>query len=175
MKGHPDVIDKCFQTEMKLWKKGEKTIWRSLKPYSLPRQVGRLVDFVSNIHHFPKEIKTKFFSPQDTPAVGPNDLRTRYNVTDWATPNVNNTQAVAEFQGQYYSQSDLNQFFGQFQPGKNSTVAKIIGPNNGNAPGIEAELDIQYIMGVNPNTATYFYSQVGDVVAVVVLLALMQL
>lgn len=80
-------------------------------------------------------------------------------MTDFSPSNVNNTQAVAEFQGQYYSPQDLTQFFSQFFPGKNSTVAGVIGPNSAGSPGVEAELDIQYIMGVNPNAPTYFYSQ----------------
>jgi hypothetical protein len=52
---------------------------------------------------------------------------------------------VAEFQGQYYSPSDLTQFFSQYFPGKNSTVAGVIGPNMAGSPGVEAELDIQVI------------------------------
>ena len=69
--------------------------------------------------------------------------------------------AVAEFQGQYYSPSDLKQFFAQFVKNSNAdTVAGVRPPNsnNPNAPGTEASLDIQYIMGVAPNITTYFYA-----------------
>ncbi len=77
--------------------------------------------------------------------IGPNDLRTRYNVTDVSAGRQwNATQAVAEFQGQYYSQSDLTQFFQQYQPGNYvQQPAGVIGPNQSGDPGVEAELDIQ--------------------------------
>lgn len=161
----PAQINAALNTDIRMWRSKNadsmgKTTWRSVVPYSFPSHLQGMVDYVSNIHHFPKPRKGKFYSPKDAPLIGPTQLRTRYNISDWAPATGNNTQAVAEFQGQYYSPSDLNQFFQQYVPGqKNSSVAGVIGPNNANAPGVEAELDIQYIMGVNPNTKTYFYSQ----------------
>jgi tripeptidyl-peptidase-1 len=37
-------------------------------------------------------------------------------------------------------------------------VAGVVGQNDPTSPGIEASLDIEYIMGVSPNITTYFYS-----------------
>merc|ERR1712100_366972 len=75
--------------------------------------------------------------------------------------NANNSMAVAEFQAQYYSPKDLTKFFSKYVNASFSDDAKIykvIGTNNPNAPGVEAELDVQYIMGVSPGVNTWFYS-----------------
>jgi hypothetical protein len=41
-------------------------------------------------------------------------------------------------------------------------VSVEIGPNDPTNPGTEAELDIQYIMGVAPGIATWFVSTGGE-------------
>merc|ERR1712039_85222 len=64
--------------------------------------------------------------------------------------------AVAEFQGQYFKDSDLKTFGSSCH--RDVTVDKIIGGNQQSA-GIEAELDIEYIKGVAPNVPlTVIYS-----------------
>merc|ERR1711953_76753 len=55
--------------------------------------------------------------------------------------------AVAEFQGQYYKDSDLNAFSKSCK--RDVTVAANVGKNEESA-GIESELDIEYIEGVAP-------------------------
>merc|ERR1711991_268941 len=145
--GTPKQVNEALQTDVQLWvNEDKKMVWRSVVPYSFPEAVGKHVDFVSGVHHFPKKQKSVFYSPEDTPMIGPSQLRLRYNVTDNASNSVNNTQAVAEFQGQYYSPKDLDQFFQQYVPGStNDTVTKVIGPNQAGDPGVEAELDIQVL------------------------------
>ena len=146
MRGRVSAVNAALATDMAQWHSAaqRRSIWRALSPYSLPEEVAALVDYVSGVHHFPRA-KARFFSPKAQFAIGPNDLRTRYNVTDYNNESVNNTQAVAEFQGQYYSPTDLTQFFQQYVPANasDSTVAGVIGPNIGASPGVEAELDIQ--------------------------------
>lgn len=74
--------------------------------------------------------------------------------------NANATQAVAEFYGQYYSNSDLDAFMslsGKF--GANIPDANVrVGVNDPSAPGGEAQLDVEYLMGLAPGASTYFYS-----------------
>jgi len=66
---------------------------------------------------------------------------------------------VAEFQAQYYSPTDLKSFWTKFVPfAPFQAVAGVVGQNDPTSPGIEASLDIEYIMGVAPNITTYFYS-----------------
>merc|ERR1719261_319555 len=56
--------------------------------------------------------------------------------------------AVAEFQGQHFEHSDLSTFTKACH--KNTTVEKVVGGNL-ESPGVEAELDIEYIKAVAPN------------------------
>jgi tripeptidyl-peptidase-1 len=90
--------------------------------------------------------------------ITPSVVRARYNVTIIGS-NPTNAHAVAEFQAQYYSPSDLKQFWSQFVPfAPFQAVAQVVGQNVPSSPGIEASLDIEYIMGVAPNITTWFYS-----------------
>lgn len=92
--------------------------------------------------------------------ITPHIIRERYNVPVKTTGTAsNNSMAVAEFQGQYMSAADLRTFFDMYVPYSDAdTVAKIVGPNQPQQPGTEANLDIQYIMGVAPEIETWFYS-----------------
>ena len=71
--------------------------------------------------------------------------------------NQSNSQCVVEFEQQYFSTSDLYLFQSRF--GLEQQCPKsVIGPNDETNPGVEAGLDIQYIMGVAPNVNTTFWS-----------------
>jgi len=41
-------------------------------------------------------------------------------------------------------------------------VAKVVGPNKPSNPGVEASLDIEYIMGVATNVPTWFVYTAGN-------------
>lgn len=142
---------------------GHRTIIRSLGPFTAPEAVAAQVDFVVGHIGFPKRapaMKNLKEKVGATLPVGPKQLRQRYNISAIGTGASNgNAMAVAEFQGQYFSPSDLKTFFAQYMPGSYvDTVTKIVGQNEGAAPGVEAELDIQYIMGVAPNIPAWFWS-----------------
>merc|ERR1712187_429814 len=78
-----------------------------------------------------------------TPAV----LAERYKIPTSASNAAGNSMAVAEFQGQYYKDSDLSLFSKSCK--RDVTVAVNVGKNDESA-GIESELDIEYIKGVAP-------------------------
>jgi len=69
-------------------------------------------------------------------------------------------QAVAEFQGQRMNADDLSSFFTNLvpsaQPG-DEKVLKFVHEDYKAGRGVEAELDIQYIMGVSPGVGTEFW------------------
>lgn len=67
-----------------------------------------------------------------------------------------NIQSVAEFGGQFYSPSDLQNFFGNMSLPEAQTI--LIGPNKPAEPGDEATLDIQWILAAAPNATTVFWS-----------------
>jgi len=98
-------------------------------------------------------------SPQLGLEIDPTVVRTRYNVSSKVVgTNAGNMHAVAEFQAEYYAPADLKQFWTEFVPyAPFQPVAKVIGTNVASDPGIEASLDIEYIMGVAPNVTTWFY------------------
>ena len=62
-----------------------------------------------------------------------------------------------EFEEQYYSPNDLDMFFQEM--GLESTAeVTVIGPNEETNPGVEANLDIQWIMAMAPGAPTTFWS-----------------
>jgi subtilase family serine protease len=124
--------------------------------YSAPAEVAQLLDFVVGFNGFPSEPR-KLAKTQPAPAgdggfqVGPHELRQRYNVTQILAAHPNNKQAVAEFQGEYYSQSDLQTFMKKYYPSNTNPAwwtATVKGTNTPSNPSTEGSLDIEYIMGV---------------------------
>lgn len=70
-------------------------------------------------------------------------------------------QSVAEFYGQFYSNQDLAAFLTLSGQGPASIPpSSVYGdlPNNQSKPGGEAQLDVEYIIGMAPGAQTYFYS-----------------
>eukprot|EP01112_Ceratiomyxa_fruticulosa_P017649 TRINITY_DN5544_c0_g1_i5.p1 TRINITY_DN5544_c0_g1~~TRINITY_DN5544_c0_g1_i5.p1 ORF type:complete len:557 (+),score=131.73 TRINITY_DN5544_c0_g1_i5:128-1672(+) len=161
---------KMFSTEFNSFfhKQSRKMIVKSLGPYSVPQDIAEHIDFVSGIVGFPLSQSPLVFTDfklDDTP-ITPAILRNRYNVTKgYLGQHRNSSQAVAEFQGQYFTPADLTTFFKKFVPfavpGDNAKF-KVVGDNSPSTPGTEAELDIQYIMGVAPNISTAFYINADD-------------
>ena len=78
-----------------------------------------------------------------TPAV----LGKRYQFDPTDTSPLQGSMAVAEFQGQYFRPGDNAKFNSACHAEVN--VSRVIGGNK-DVPGVEAELDIQYIKGVAP-------------------------
>ena len=86
----PTVANAALQTEIVQWTHSDfaRPVFRSVVPYSLPSALSNHIDFISGIHHFPIRKQAIFGSPASQTAVGPMDLRTRYNVTDTYTGSV---------------------------------------------------------------------------------------
>jgi tripeptidyl-peptidase-1 len=87
----------------------------------------------------------------------PNNIATYYGTNYLQNTNPTNRQAFIGLIGQYFSPSDLNNFFNYFGL-PSSNVSKIVGINNSTNAGLEASLDVQYIMGVGLNVPTWFWS-----------------
>jgi len=73
----------------------------------------------------------------------------------------NNQQSVTGFLEQYFSPNDLSKFENEFAPYISGQQANVFGPNKENDPGIEASLDIQYVMAMGANVNTTFWSTAG--------------
>jgi tripeptidyl-peptidase-1 len=138
----------------------------SVGPYSLPASIAEHIDLVSGAVGFPDMAGPKV-KVNPTPKSGPRDMtitptviRARYNISSTLVgTNSGNMHAVAEFQAQYYAPTDLKQFWSTYVPfAPFQAVAGVVGQNDPTSPGVEASLDIEYLMGVAPNITTYFYS-----------------
>jgi hypothetical protein len=90
----------------------------------------------------------------------PNLVREHYGVPTTLVA-TNTSQSVAAFMWQFFSPTDLSQFFKQFGL-PSYTVQKILGPND-QVPGYleEGSLDVQYIMGVGQGVDTWYWSMTG--------------
>lgn len=89
--------------------------------------------------------------------VTPSFLRTLYGTTGVTSKAKNNQQSCSSFLGQYYSPSDLQSFFNQFDKEAAGRKPTVIGPNDSGNPGVEASLDIQYIMAMGNGVNTTFW------------------
>eukprot|EP00026_Physarum_polycephalum_P003767 Phypoly_transcript_03781.p1 GENE.Phypoly_transcript_03781~~Phypoly_transcript_03781.p1 ORF type:complete len:566 (+),score=94.40 Phypoly_transcript_03781:39-1700(+) len=93
-----------------------------------------------------------------SPALTPEAIKSYYNIpTNQKVLSSNVTQAVGEFEQQYYDEADLLFFFKEMGLPYDTPVT-VVGPNNQSNPGIEANLDIQYIMGIGVGAPTTFWS-----------------
>ena len=136
----------------------------------MPKHVAKHLDFVGGLLRFPA-LNYAIQPPGEDAVldnvdihvgVYPSVLRTRYNVSDTVGKHPNNSQAVAQFLEQYYSSQDLTEFFAIFGRGFThlADVSKVVGPDTGRS-GIEASLDVQYIMSLGANITTWFWSTDG--------------
>jgi len=128
--------------------------------YSVPIKIADHLDFIGGIFRFPK-VRKQLRIPNAGIEVTPHFLRKHYNVSGASGKSSKNLQAVAQFLKQYYSALDLDEFFlGFSQENLGKKVEKVIGPNHFPA-GIEASLDIEYIMSVGVHIRTWFISTGG--------------
>ena len=72
-----------------------------------------------------------------------------------------NIQACASFLNQYYDPNDLSKFQSKYVPDCKVTKPSVHGPDKSSA-GIEASLDIEYIMAMGEDVPTQFWSTNGQ-------------
>nr|XP_061824334.1 tripeptidyl-peptidase 1-like [Nerophis lumbriciformis]XP_061824335.1 tripeptidyl-peptidase 1-like [Nerophis lumbriciformis] len=149
-------------------------IVRSSAPYSVHDDVDQHLDFVGGLHRFPpKEHKPSEVSTSGTKlqsdtkfhlGVTPAVLRARYNMsaTDVGAAK-NNSQAVAQFLEQYYSPADLAEFMSIYGSSFQhlSIVDRVVGTQGTGKAGIEASLDVEYIMSMGANIPTWVFTNPG--------------
>lgn len=167
------VAEKLLNTQYYTYKHktADFTVLRTNGAYEVPTAIAADLDFISPTIRFPvvqrmripKSARTTSPSPMGlggiiTPAI----LRTLYGVNSYSATNPNNRQACASFLGQFYAPSDLQTFFNQFDSEASGRTPKLYGPNEPSNPGVEASLDIEYIMAMGNNVSTQFWSTPGQ-------------
>ena len=131
-------IDKYVQLKANVtasFSGGTKRAWIGTSDYAISTDVAT-VRFLSNLYNMPAGLSVKH----------------------------NSTQAVAEWYGEYYSNADLAAFLSLsgLPPATisddNVFLSNSSVPNDQSDPGGEAQLDVEYIMGLAPGAVTSFYS-----------------
>eukprot|EP00050_Salpingoeca_kvevrii_P013388 m.28352 g.28352 ORF g.28352 m.28352 type:complete len:551 (-) comp4925_c0_seq2:422-2074(-) len=128
---------------------------------NLPSPLAPHVAAIGGLFTFPNLVRAP------TPAVGagnqitPATLKKLYNLGNAQFSNSTaSSQALAEFQGQGYLPSDLAAFEKAFnlpmQPCRNVT------PNGNQTAGVEASLDVQYIIATGTGVPTDFWLESGS-------------
>ena len=157
--------------------KYSKKVIRSATRYYVTRQIAKYLDFIGGLHRFPpvsKKSGVKISASRNFASVKhvdfhvgvyPKVLRNRYNISNSDVgKHQNNSQAVAQFLEQHYHTTDLVEFMTLFVGSEFphlTKVSKVVGPNSGLIAGVEASLDIQYIMSLGANIPTWFWSTAG--------------
>lgn len=128
--------------------------------YEVPKAVDEALAAVYGMHGFPLPLAPKEL-PGQPAKVTPTVIGKTYDVSGVApSGSEKNRQAVAEFQGQTMKTSDLKSFFQKYVPGSPAsaaTVHKFVPSSGTGSAGVEASLDIEYIMGVAPGILTEFW------------------
>uniref|UniRef100_UPI0037E8CB18 tripeptidyl-peptidase 1 n=1 Tax=Semicossyphus pulcher TaxID=241346 RepID=UPI0037E8CB18 len=148
-----------------------QTVVRSSAPYSVHDDVHKHLDFVGGLHRLPPKGRDLSKGRKQTGSkavlhlgVTPAILRARYNMTaaDVGTSQ-NNSQAVAQFLEQYYSPADLAEFMSMYGRSfqHHSQVDRVVGTQGAGKAGLEASLDIEYIMSTGANISTWFFTNPG--------------
>jgi hypothetical protein len=113
----------------------------------------------SGINNVTQHGQSSLFVLTDVATVGM--LATMYNIPSGLTVRHGSNQSVAEFYGQFYSNSDLKEFLSLTGLREDALPLKNILGDNGNdekKPGGEGQLDIEYLMALAPGADTYYYS-----------------
>uniref|UniRef100_A0A671XJI2 Tripeptidyl-peptidase 1 n=1 Tax=Sparus aurata TaxID=8175 RepID=A0A671XJI2_SPAAU len=149
-----------------------QSVVRSSAPYSVHDDVHQHLDFVGGLHRLPpkgqQELSKASSNRRQKPGVHlgvtPAILRARYNLstTDVGTAQ-NNSQAVAQFLEQYYSPADLAEFMSMFGRSfqHHSQVDRVVGTQGTGKAGMEASLDVEYIMSTGANISTWVFTNPG--------------
>ena len=130
--------------------------------FKMPTSLVGNVDFISGISSFPKPIKNRPFLrlPRgniDLLGTTPITIARDYNTSDYVSTNAANSQAVAAFLKQYYNPNDLTEFQERYKLPVEQ-ISKVVGTNVADDPGIEANLDVQYISATGRGVSTWFIS-----------------
>ncbi len=125
----------------------------------VPNSIKEHIDFVSGISMM--GARFGYTKPQLKLNTGlgrnPASIDKDYNISGYTSSNSKNSQAVAAFLKQFFDASDLKEFQKRFGiPDK--PITKIVGRDIPSNPGIEANLDVQYISATGRNVDTWFIS-----------------
>ena len=154
------AIEQLFAAEMLVYEREGKRIGRS-KKFTLPKSLIGHVDFVSGVDSFPPRnlvfsTREQNFQPNDSDPtmVNPDVIYKDYSIGNYSTSNPATTQAIGSFLFQFFNSTDLNLFQEKFKVPLNP-IAKVVGFDDPVFPGVEADLDVEYITSIGRNSTTW--------------------
>ena len=155
------AVEQIFSAEFYLFEHVGDPNYKIVKSltYEMPQSLLGHIDFVSGISNFPRRnrVSPRRHQTLSSTRLGtdPNTISNDYKLNDYMATNPKSTQAIASFLKQYFSPSDLAEFQSQYNIPSNP-IAKTEGNNDASDPGIEADLDVQYITATGRNVITWF-------------------
>ena len=153
------------------------TLIRAAEDYTLPDEVAGSVQTVFGLDGLPLPPRGKRLEiashgpfppfPRKPANVTPAVIAETYGIKGVkVSAESKNRQAVAEFQGQFMNSTDLAVMFADYVSdytvGTDDVVSKFFGEHKENSQGVEAELDIQYIMSPAVGIKTEFWEFPGN-------------
>jgi tripeptidyl-peptidase-1 len=150
------VLDLQFHTYQEV--NTMKTLIRAVGVVRVPESVSKYIQTIVGASGFPilHSLVKQVVGPELI-AVTPDIINTRYNVSINAPTSPNNLKAVAEFQGQFIKQSDVDKFYTQYVLKGDSKIHSIIGFNIPEDPGVESTLDVEYIAATSADVPLDYY------------------
>lgn len=140
---------KGFHFQAYVEKNTGHSVLRTQESYQIPSAIANIVDFVVGIHGFPNVVSVLFVYCHDLEinfqkkkqsrvqgrqdsVIYPKDVLKKYNVPEPTKPTTNSSQAVVELQMNWFSTSDLTQFFKTYLPSLGGQhVLDVYGYNDG--------------------------------------------
>jgi len=156
-------VEQFFQTRIGAFsfEKSERSILRAVEAYTVPETIHDVVEFVVGMHGFPfRQMRAaRSRAAPNLADVTPDLLISQYQVTEAKAAVAGSSQALVEFDFNWFNPDDLQTFFEKNAPSqKGREVDTIYGTNRPDLhTGIEANLDVQYAMGMGyyVNTTVY--------------------
>jgi len=159
-----DVASKLFNTDFHYFhhETTGKVMIRQLGTYSVPEHVAPHIDLVSGLSEFPVPRltlkKTPISNPSTHVSISPQSVQTIYKIPAGTKISGNSSAVVIEWEDQYYSPAQLQQFATLFDVTITTPTAEhTVGFNNPSTPKIEATLDIQYVLAVAIDAESWFW------------------
>ena len=108
-----------------------------------------------------EEVTPVSADPCNPREINPACIRAAYLVGNATAEKGLSTGAVNGFLEEYIAIKDLDTFFKSFDPTQVGRLPIIVGPNKETQPGVEASLDIQYMMALAHNANITFWYTAG--------------
>ncbi|KAF9014524.1 subtilisin-like protein [Hymenopellis radicata] len=127
--------------------------------YSLPAELDAHIDVMAPTTHFGT---VRSMKRQKFEAVGMDMYKTK----DYVPKAADNVLGVVGYLDQWANYADLKSFLGVFRPDKAESSFETVlvhgGVNDQSQPGDEANLDVQYTVGISAPTKNVYYSTGGS-------------